>query len=262
MIRIGGVNYTGVEQDMCKGQNALYDAVKALPSPLPDVRFDYDPEMYHVEKSTITLHDYIITVKQGKDLKDGDDIQGKDGYLFSKKIFKTEDKEAYHVGQGDAILVKGGKVGTTNVQDCVALIVQDKKVQQTALAHIASVTSERKIKEILSSMPEGEKEVIMVGGRYEHRGAYKVDQILQILAQYPYGIVINQSYVCDSDYIHNESYNFSQSCYELNTSFGSVTVDTSDLKVTCDYPTRDIPFEICFSNWVPKEEDDLIKRIR
>lgn len=85
-------------------------------------------------------------------------------------------------------------------------------------------------------MPKGEKEVIMIGGRHD-RGEYNVKKILSVLAKHEDRVSIHKSYVCDKAYVHDESYKFLASCYELNTGFGNIIVDPSNLNVSVGYPT-------------------------
>lgn len=141
--------------------NTLFEAVKSLPSPLPDIKVDFDSSIYSMQPARGP--DLLITTRE----EITNQIKGKNGYIFSKKS-KCDDK-AYHVYQEFVGFVTNDKIGTTNVQDCVALIVQDKKIKKTALAHISVGTEKASIQSMLSCMPKGEKEVIMIGGRYDKR---------------------------------------------------------------------------------------------
>ncbi|PWU14202.1 MAG: hypothetical protein C5B45_04810 [Chlamydiae bacterium] len=209
----------------------LFDAVKNLPSPLPDVKVDFDSNIYSMPSSRGS--DCLITAKE----KIEDLIKGKNNFLFSRE--SKLDDSAYHVRQGFVGFVTNQKIGTTNVQDCVALIIQDKEVKKTALAHITTGSQESSIRHILSCMPKGEKEVVPIGGRHD-TGKYNVEKILTVLAKHKDNIFINKSYICDSAYIHDASYGFVASCYELNTGFGNIVVDPSNLHVSVGYPQLEL----------------------
>lgn len=216
------------------------DALAKLPSPLPDVRTDYDPEIYTVEQSN---GPDLLIKKNGRFTTYT--INGKNGYVFSKRSKFVED--AYSVHQGEAGFATIDKMGTQNVQDCVALIIQDKKTQKTALAHIDSGTKENAIKSMLSYFAKGDKEVILIGGRYE-RGKYNVEKILRVLANLDDNVFINKSYICNGAYLHDQDGQFMESCYELNTSFGDIVVEPKSLEITCGstgkrFPQSPLPTE-------------------
>ena len=123
-------------------------------SPLPDVKVDYDRKLYVLEPSR--RPDRLIRVQKGDALTDH--IKGTNGHIFTKRC-KFDDK-AFNVYQGCVGIITEGKIGTADVQDCVALIIQDKKVTKTALAHIDIDTKESAIQDVLNYLPQGEKEVI------------------------------------------------------------------------------------------------------
>lgn len=226
----------------------LLDAVQRLPSPLQDVKNDYDSELYTLEAS----RGFDRLIKTKHENKKIEEIKSKDGRIFSKR--SQLDPEAYSVGQGDVGYMSKGKMGTTNVQDCVAMIVKDKLSKQTALAHVHCVTREAHLQNLLSYMPKGRKKVILIGGRHE-RGEYNVEKILRVLADYGDNVVINKAYVNDKAYIHDESYNFVESCYELNTGFGDIVVEVSSLQVSVGLPTRE------FSEHSKSEESPAEKHL-
>lgn len=222
-LYIGGVSYSG------NTYSTILEAINKLPSPFPDVRYDFDHEAYTLQPSR--GKDFLITPKIGNILTDT--IQGKDGYVFSKQ--SRMDEEAYYVCQGSMGIVISGKIGTRNIQDCVGLIIQDKKTHLTALAHISRSVDEDNIKKMLSKMPMGDKEVILIGGRYDD-GKYNVEKILRVLENYEFNVFINTSYISNDSYIHDERLDFMQSCYELNTGLGDIVVNVSDLSVKVANP--------------------------
>ena len=226
MLYIGGKSYASdaAFQD-------LLDAVQRLPSPLPDVKNDYDRDLYTLEPSR--GQDRLIKTKYEN--KKIEEVKSNDGRIFSKR--SQPDLEAYTVLQSDVGYMLKGKMGTTNVQDCVAMIVKDKLSKQTALAHISCGTRVKDLENLLSYMPKGRKKVILIGGRHE-RGEYNVEKVLRVLANYGDNVIINKAYVNDKAFIHDESYDFVQSCHELNTGFGDIVVDVSSLEVSVGFPTR------------------------
>lgn len=264
VLYIGGKSYSN--------EDDLLDAVKNLPSPFPDVVTDFDDKTYTMQPSPYgvdflegtKIYDIILPTgqndaigKKSNDIKylltkcgpgfliskqENDDFKniiGKNDHTFSREN-GTSDQEAYCIHQGNAGFISNGKIGASDVYDCVALIIQDKKSKKTALAHVTTVTDEKFLSNTLSYMPVGEKEVIMVGGQHDG-GESNVSKILSVLAEYQHDISIDKSYVCDRRYIHDKSWNFRQACYILNTRCGSVTVDTSNLKISCSSPARALP---------------------
>jgi hypothetical protein len=228
VLYIGGHPYT---RDT--SQDVLLQAVKNLPSPIPNVKIDFDRKLYNLRPSGL---DFLISMQKGH--IPINQITGNNKYIFSKK--SKCDEEAYCVHQNFCGFVTCGKMGTTNVQDCVALIVQDKAVNKTALAHISKVSTNKNIQNILSYMPKGKKEAILIGGRYDI-GEHNVKKILSVLANYESDVFIKKSYVCDRAYVYDTSGTFMESCYELNTGFGDIVVDASNLDISCGYPTRRFP---------------------
>lgn len=228
-LYIGGRSYASdaARQD-------LLDAVQRLPSPLPDVKNDYDRELYTLESSRGP--DRLIKTKLEN--KNIEEVKSKDGRIFSK--ISQHDPEAYSVYQGDVGYMSKGKMGTRNVQDCVAMIVKDKRSKRTALAHIDCGQREHHLQNLLSYMPKGRKKVILIGGRHES-GKYNVEKILRVLANYGDNVVINKAYVGDKAYIHDESYHFVESCYELNTGFGDIVVDVPSLEASVGHPMLKFP---------------------
>ncbi|WP_339047634.1 hypothetical protein [Candidatus Mesenet endosymbiont of Phosphuga atrata] len=227
VLYIGGKSYSN--------ESDLLGAVKNLPSPLLDVVTDFDDKIYTMRQDE-DRPDFLISNQQNGDFKN---IKGKSDHIFSREN-RISDKEAYRINQGNVGFISNGKIGTNDVYDCVALIIQDKKSKKTALAHITTSTNQKFLPNILSYMPVGEKEVIMVGGQYMS-GKYNVRYILSVLAKYQYDISIDKSYVCDSRYVHDKSWNFCEACYILNTRCGNVTVDTSNLEISCNFPARSLP---------------------
>lgn len=212
-------------------------AIKELPSPLPDVKKDFDKKVYNMEPAR---GGFVISKKDGtRDF--GNEIIGENGVIFTKK--SQLNKEVYRVEQGGVAFITGGKIGTHNVQSCVALIIQDKDTKKTALAHISGHASDIQfVKDILSYMPSGDKEVIMVGARHSSETS-NVESILKALLDYEHDIHINRSYVLDSSYIYDER-NFMEACYDFNTTRGDIIVDTSNLTISCGHPFRSMPDKI------------------
>lgn len=211
--------------------NILLDVIKELPSPLPNIKYDLDKDTYSV---TSDNKNFCIS-RKGKN-NSCRKLKGQMGYVFSK--VSLSDDKAYHVDEGCVGFATNEKMGTTNVQDCVALIIQDRKVKSTALAHISIFNSEEAIQGVLSYMPEGSKEVIMIGARYDDK-IYNLEKILKALTRYEHDIFIDKSYVCDSAYIYDESSEFEVPCYELNTATGDIVVDPSNLQISCGSAKRE-----------------------
>lgn len=102
--------------------DTLFDAVKKLPSPLPSVTIDFDNNIYSMQPSRGP--DFLITSQE----KISDPIKGKDGYTFSKR--SNWDNSAYHVDQDSVGFATHERIGTTNVQDCVALVIKIRKYKK------------------------------------------------------------------------------------------------------------------------------------
>ena len=153
------------------------------------------------------------------------------------------DNTAYYVAQGEVCYSTDRKMGTNNVQDCVALIIQDKNTGSTALAHVSTATLNL-VDEILAYMPKGPKDVILVGGQHKS-GEYNLNTILKELLQYDDTIHIVQAYCGNTGSLLFDDPDtralVATSFYHINTNFGNVIVDPKGLKVTTDYPSREIP---------------------
>ena len=217
-------------------------AVKKLPAPFTTIQQDYNKSLYTVKKDEFTIDFRISVTNKDPDtnLLTNNQIKSCGDHIFKIKVNRrndgtNEDTLAYNVHQGQVRYTKSGsyKLGTTNVQDCVATIIQDKKTTQLALAHVSTHTHHI-IDSALKYLPQGEKNVILIGARYPDN-TYNVDGILEKLMDYSEKVYLDTSYIFDNQYMITE-YEDIISCYETNTNFGTVTVNPKTLEITNKYP--------------------------
>ncbi|WP_316355267.1 hypothetical protein [Candidatus Trichorickettsia mobilis] len=84
------------------------------------------------------------------------------GYdLQQGKVDYTADRvEQHEVGFSDK------KIGTDNIQQCVAVILHDPITKKTALAHVDKFTDTTSLANVVANFPEGTKlDAYLVGGR-------------------------------------------------------------------------------------------------
>jgi hypothetical protein len=76
------------------------------------------------------------------------------------------DKDAYRVEQREVGFSDKEKIGTDNLQQCIAIIVHDPKTKKTALAHFDRGTDPQSISEdVIDKFPRGNKlDLYLVGG--------------------------------------------------------------------------------------------------
>ncbi len=249
---IGGVKHSLTSENL----PTIRSAIKALPAPIRMFQRDHDNSVYNLEdhpdypQGTGSL---LITIKSGKQEEHSNFqtdtsatyLRGKDGYKFltfpypRKLHLIPRDNSAKHIYQGSIGYSEPGKgkLGTDNLQDCVALVMQDIPTKKMALAHV-SVQTHRLVDEGLQTLPPGEKKIILIGARYQEN-TFNVDGIIKKFCTYPDKIHIEESYIFDGDYLINySSMNDNPlpcgyvSCYETNTNFGTVMVDPDTLKIT------------------------------
>lgn len=78
------------------------------------------------------------------------------------------------------------KIGTDNIQQCVAVILHDPITKKTALAHVDKVTDTGSLANVVANFPEGTKlNAYLVGGRdrSEQSKAVSDDNILRVLSE-------------------------------------------------------------------------------
>ncbi|WP_253299845.1 hypothetical protein [Wolbachia endosymbiont of Chironomus riparius] len=221
--------------------NEILDAIKNLPAPFPNVKTDFDSTIYDLQQEG--FFDFVITKKDGT-TDFNNEIIGKDGTIFKKE--SVLDGECYYVNEGNVKFATDKKLSTTNVQDCVALIIQDVNTKKTALAHISLGSSRKFIKSIFNYMPDGKKEVIMIGDRYGSRSkgyseATNTRKILNIILEDEQDIFINKSYIFEKSYIVDKKLSFMEASYDLNTAKGDIILDTTNLTVKPGFPSKYIP---------------------
>ncbi len=99
--------------------------------------------------------------------KKGENIEAT--YEYSKCYDMIQgyiDKEAYNIDQREVGYSNSAKIGTTNIQQCVAVIIHDPDTKQSALAHIDFNTSAKSLGKVIDNFPKDKTlNVYLVGAR-------------------------------------------------------------------------------------------------
>lgn len=214
-------------------QNILLNALVGLQNPFPHVAREFDPERCSMLEEFAGCYRFVC--KGDKQLFDGS-VPGLHGHVFSERAVAM-DMGAYPVGQDEVAFGRSIRMGVSNVQSCIALIVKDIGSGETALYH-APVTVfghphslAKTIEAIATYLPGGKKEVVMIGGvQKESEAAIKV--VLDVFLGADDEVSIKKAYVRDPTY-YMDSKGRAYPIYELNTSSGTFVVDTSDLTIRC-----------------------------
>ena len=254
-LNIGGQQYINAPENLA----LIRRAIEALPAPIKTIQQCFNEEIYSITKMPNTP-DYFLTIHQEQqhkhlDLQEDNNLMligGTGTYKF--QLFDTHrdlskiprDPSARFVSQCEVGFSGIGrpKIGTDNVQNCIAVIIQDKSTREVALAHVSSTyllipKAKGLIKTALEGLPEGEKKIIMMGGRYtrEANCVATLENIICALANYPHTITVDHSYLFDDNHVlHEEGSGLIPitlfSCYETNTNCGSILVDPETLDIT------------------------------
>jgi chemotaxis receptor (MCP) glutamine deamidase CheD len=106
------------------------------------------------------------------------------------------DYEAHRVEQREVGFSNREKIGTDNIQQCVAVIIYDPESKETALAHVDRFTDPKSLSdEVIDKFPlpaAGKKlQVYLVGGRDRSPGSIAVSdgnirKVMEVLKTYPH----------------------------------------------------------------------------
>lgn len=101
------------------------------------------------------------------------------------------DTEAYRIEQHEVGFSNQEKIGTDNIQQCVAVVIYDPESKKTALAHVDRFTDPTSLsKDVIDRFPNDKKlEVYLVGGRDRNPQSIGVSdanikKVTEILKQY------------------------------------------------------------------------------
>ena len=98
----------------------------------------------------------------------------KDSVNYYSDCYKLQqgkvDYQAYNIEQKEVGYSDQEKIGTTNIQQCVVVIVRDPKTNKTALAHVDKFTNPESLGKVMEQFPDTELDVMLVGGRDRNPG--------------------------------------------------------------------------------------------
>ncbi len=123
--------------------------------------------------------------------KKGENIEATHEYSKCYELQQGSiDREAYNIEQREVGYSNSAKIGTTNIQQCVVVIIHDPDTKQSALAHIDSDVNLESLGGVINKFPnDKDLNVYLIGGKSRESGKFisdnNVAKIMHEIVKYP-----------------------------------------------------------------------------
>ncbi len=106
----------------------------------------------------------------------------KQSLIYSREVQGAIDKKTHRIEEGEYGFSDNEKIGTDNVSQCIAIIVQDPYTLKTGIAHVDNENDIRSLDNFFSHFGDDRLNIRLVGARFNED--YRTDENISAVMQY------------------------------------------------------------------------------